>query len=345
MLFGEQICLYKKAEKETQKKMKLKEKAKDNSLVQKFEIEKDLDSAKINIIKDDKKEILRIYYIKNLSEQAFRQYGTYFLQSFNIKESNTIVPENFMNNHKISSFIRSKMVDWMLEIFYVFQSNEETFLASIELMDKFFYHYKKRKLINEDIHLIGITCIFIASKIYDLIPIQLHHIIHDIGNDKFSSKTILNMERRIIKTINFDIFSLNSFELIRFLIYDFYVNNKDKFKALNANKFIDMLTNTSIWIYKMCKHYEEYSSVPPIFLTVSCLLIAYDIMSDNCDDFNGKIKKFFRQWLSFLFNGIGKKDKGKENIEIIYKKIQNTFKNHRTSSFRNLIIYQELYFR
>ena len=86
----------------------------------------------------------------------------------------------------------------MLEIFYTFHSNEETFLAAVEIMDKFLYHYKKKVLNDENIHLIGIVSIYIASKVYDLIPIQLDYIIHQIGHEQFSQKEILTLERRII---------------------------------------------------------------------------------------------------------------------------------------------------
>ena len=197
---------------------------------------------------------------------------------------------------------------------------------------------------DENIHLIGMVSIYIASKVYDLIPIQLDNIIHQIGHDEYNQNEILVMERKIIKTINFDVFSINSFDLIRFLIYDFYVNNKVTFKTLNADKYMDMLTNSSIWIYKMCKHFEEYSSILPLFLSLACLLIGYDFMRDNSHTFNGEIKDFFKQWLTFLYNKVGKKSEVKEKIESIYKKIQKSYNNYRNSSFHNLTLYHELYF-
>ena len=345
MILDEKICL--QAEKETEKKIQSYACSKGSQKgVQKFEPNQDsisTENNEINIKEKDKTINVYSFYIKNLSEQALLKYGSYYLKSFNLKE-NKILPENFMKKHKISSFIRGKMVNWMLEIFYHFRSNEETFLAAVEIMDKFIYKYKKKELTDENIHLIGMVSIYIASKVYDLIPIQLDNIIHQIGHDEYNQKEILVMERKIIKTINFDVFSINSFDLIRFLIYDFYVNNKVTFKTLNADKYMDMLTNSSIWIYKMCKHFEEYSSILPLFLSLACLLIGYDFMRDNCDTFNGEIKDFFKQWLTFLYNKVGKKPDVKEKIESIYKKIQKSYNNYRNSSFHNLTLYHELYF-
>ena len=346
MIFEERKNLELKAEKNTLRKIQSCANPKEDiAIIKRFDLDLDSISAKDNNTKSnkEKKELkLFTFYIKVLSEQALLNYGSSFLQSFSLKD--TIIPENFMKNHQISSYIRAKMVNWMLEIFHTFNSNEETFLAAVEIMDKFFFHYKKTVLKDENIHLIGIVSIYIASKVYDLIPIQLDNIIHEIGHNQFSQKEILNLERRIIKTIDFDVFFTNSFELIRFLIYDFYVNNKEQFKALNAYKYMDMLTNNSIWIYKMCKHFEDFSSIRPLFLTLSCLLIGYDIMRDNCAGFNGEIKDFFKKWLSFLFNKVGKKKQIKEKIESIYKKIQKSYNEYRNSRFKNLVSYHELYF-
>ena len=347
MILGEKIYL--QAEKETKKKIHSYTFAKENkNKIQKFELNNDsisTENNEINLKEKDKTINLSSFYIKNLSEKALLKYGSLYLKSFNIKEDNNIIlPYNFMKKHRISPFIRGKMVNWLLEIIYNFHSNEETFLAAVEIMDKFIYHYKKKVLIDENIHLIGMVSIYIASKVYDLIPIQLDNIIHQIGHDQFNQKEILIMERKIIKTIDFDVYSLNSFDLIHFLIYDFYVNNKLMFKALNAEKYMDMLTNTSIWIYKMCKHYENYSSILPLFLSLSCLLIGYDFMRDNCANFNGEIKNFFKQWLTFLYNKIGKKPEIKEKIESIYKAIQKSYNSYRNSSFHNLTLYHELYF-
>jgi hypothetical protein len=345
MIFEERKNLDIKAEKKTLRKYKSCVNPKDDkAIIKKFDIHQDSISnnnndGNSNI--DKKKLKLFSFYIKSLSEQALLNYGISYLKSFISKD--IVIPHNFMEKHKISSFIRTKMVNWMLEILYTFHSNEETFLAAVDIMDKFIYHYKKKVLKDENIHLIGIVSLYIASKVYDLIPIQLDNIIHQIGHDQFSQKEILNLERKIIKTIDFDVFFTNSFELIRFLIYDFYVNNKDNFKTLNANKYMDMLTNNSIWIYKMCKHFEYFSSIRPLLLSISCLLIGYDILRDNCAGFKGEIKDFFKKWLSFLFSSVGKTKQIKEKIESIYKKIQNSYNDYRNSTFNNLVHYHALY--
>ena len=54
-------------------------------------------------------------------------------------------------------------------------------------MDK--YINNSRKIIyNEDIHLIGITCIFIASKYEDYIPFSMKNMINEIAKNKYKKE-------------------------------------------------------------------------------------------------------------------------------------------------------------
>ena len=46
--------------------------------------------------------------------------------------------------------------------------------------------------------------------------------------------------------------------ILRFLLYDFYYNNKDDYKMLKDEKYLNMMTNCTIWIYKLCKYYEFF---------------------------------------------------------------------------------------
>jgi hypothetical protein len=77
---------------------------------------------------------------------------------------------------------------------------------------------------------------------------------------------------------------------------------------------------------------------------LSCLLIGYDIIRDNCEDFNGETKSFFKNWLTFLFNQFGKNHEIKKQIESIYKNIQKSYNDYKNSTFKNLAAFHEIYF-
>ena len=282
------------------------------------------------------------YYIKEISEELISKYGHYFLKSFDQKYLD-IPPSDFMTRHNINPIIRTKMVNWMLEVFHSFKSNEETIFCAVKIMDKFLWN-SKEIIKSEDIHLIGIVCIYLASKTYDLIPIQMNNLIHLVGHDIFEQQSIKEMEQKIVKTINFDLMTPTTYEFIQFLLYDFYINNKKSIVCLKLKKMLDVLENCSIWLAKMCNHFEKYSSVSPIYLSVSCVIIAYDMMKDNSKSLNEDMQKFFKDWLKFLYNNIAKSPEIKGEIEKIYKDIEESYKKYEKMNTKNLMKFHELYF-
>lgn len=282
------------------------------------------------------------YYIKEISEELISKYGNYFLKTFDQKNLD-IPPSDFMDRHNINPMIRTKMVNWMLEVFHSFNSNEEAIFSAVKIMDKYIWKTKDT-LKSEDIHLIGIVSMYIASKTYDMVPMTMNKLIHLVGHDIFDQKTIKEMEKKIIKVINFDVMTPNAYEFIQFLLYDFYLNNKESIVGLKLKKMLDVLENCSIWIAKLCNHFEKYSAVSPIYLSVSCVIIAYDMMKENCKSLNDNMQKFFKDWLKFLYNNIAKTPEIKNEIEKIYKNVGVSYNGFEKMNLKNLIKYHELYF-
>ena len=64
------------------------------------------------------------------------------------------------------------MVDWMVEVLTNFRCDEQTFFLSISLMDRYFKWCAKAKKL-DDLHLIGVTSMFIASKYEDIYPLKM----------------------------------------------------------------------------------------------------------------------------------------------------------------------------
>lgn len=64
------------------------------------------------------------------------------------------------------------MVDWMVEVMKSYKCSEETFFMAVRIMDHFL---EKSKIVKEvhELHLIGVTCIFIACKFEEIYPMRL----------------------------------------------------------------------------------------------------------------------------------------------------------------------------
>ena len=120
-------------------------------------------------------------------------------------------------NHKIIPRQRSKMIDWMVEWFSIFNKNNETFFLSTYLFD-IFLQKTDFTLNDSDVHLIGICCIFIASKFCDIIPISLYDIWVKISHKVFGPNIIRKTEYEIMKTIDWNLNKVTPFHFISHFI-------------------------------------------------------------------------------------------------------------------------------
>ena len=84
----------------------------------------------------------------------------------------------------------------MIEVFNAYSSEKQTFFISVQILDLYIYQTKKI-LTDLDLHLIGITCILIASQFEDLFPIQMNELINKIGYKLFTKNEIINKEIEI----------------------------------------------------------------------------------------------------------------------------------------------------
>ena len=232
-----------------------------------------------------------------ISKEMMDKYGPYFSDSFD-KKNVEIPPENFIARHQFNPILRRKLVDWMIEIFYKLDSDENTFFAAVRIMDKFIW--KCPSIITEkSIYKVGVTCIYIASKTYDYYPIKMKELIHKISHDSLQEQIVKKLEGMILTAINFDIMSPGPSEFIQFLLYDLYMNNKGIISRYRLRNIIDIVENCAIWTAKMCYHFEKYSSKSPNHIAVACLFIGYEMAKDN-KHLNSNEKQFFVEWLEYL---------------------------------------------
>ena len=276
-----------------------------------------------------------------ISKEMMDKYGPYFSDSFD-KKNVEIPPENFIARHQFNPILRRKLVDWMIEIFYKLDSDENTFFAAVRIMDKFIW--KCPSIITEkSIYKVGVTCIYIASKTYDYYPIKMKELIHKISHDSLQEQIVKKLEGMILTAINFDIMSPGPSEFIQFLLYDLYMNNKGIISRYRLRNIIDIVENCAIWTAKMCYHFEKYSSKSPNHIAVACLFIGYEMAIDN-KHLNSNEKQFFVEWLEYLLQKIGINEEGKNYINNLYKDIYQTFIKFKKMSYKNLVKFHYLFF-
>jgi len=125
-------------------------------------------------------------YLDKETGITFRDYGQNLYQYSYVLEQESI-PGNFVFKTKIIPDIRTKMVDWLIEVLSVYKCCKDTFFLSIFIMDLFIWKNSNTSVMTiEEIHLLGMTSLFIASKKLDVIPIRMQSMISKIGHNSFS---------------------------------------------------------------------------------------------------------------------------------------------------------------
>lgn len=264
-----------------QYKMMLSQKEKNNPLL--FSLQSNINNIclgvftsnyenyKINMQKAKSVNFTSNEYRQLLDTYTMLEYGESILND--LFEKQETIPQP-LKNHEITPRMRMKMVDWMVEVFSNVKTSENTFFMSVNIMDRFF-KFTQDKYKPNDLHLIGLCCIFISSKFCDIYPIKLKVLIEKIGHNKFQSDDILKMENNIMKCLKYDILKPTIFDFMNFYFEDlfyFFENNfniKNKVLGEYLKEFVRNL-NIKITLdniyYDKCSSAEKYTENMRYFL-------------------------------------------------------------------------------
>ncbi|KRX08325.1 Cyclin-like protein [Pseudocohnilembus persalinus] len=185
---------------------------------------------------------------------------------------------NFLQNCQINKKQRTRMVDWMVEVFHYYESqaSQYSFYRAVELMDHYIMketQVRKKQVTDKDIHLVGICCMFIASKVQDIIQIPFHDVYEQIGHKKFSTATIKAKESEILTAIDYNVVNPTSFEFLRKYFYEIF--------SASDQQFIQNLLETASLILTMLLHSDQFRNYLPSEVAFCTLKLALQMQFNN----------------------------------------------------------------
>lgn len=261
-------------------------------------------------------------YSRLLEGESFKNdYNKKDLKSDDITNFYSIESLNILKNHDIKSKIRTKLVDWLIEVLSTYKCETNTYYLTIHLLDSYLLK-TKRKFTNSDIHLVGITCFFIASKFEDMWPLCMSVIIDRIAYNKFSAEDVKRLEKDILGTVDYKLVHCSVYDFIKNFIYDFSYNNKKTIRKLKFSNELQVLEETSIYISKFIFHTEEFSTLNPSLKAIACIILAFDLVRVNVPSFQGGIESFINDWIKFL---VEQSRYSPEDIHSVYIRIKEFY--------------------
>ncbi len=107
----------------------------------------------------------------------------------------------------INEKMRAILVDWLVDVHLKFKLVNETLFLTVNLIDRYL---EKSEVSRQKLQLVGISCMFIASKYEEIYPPDLRDFVY-VTDKAYTKKQILSMEGKILKALNFNVTVTSSY--------------------------------------------------------------------------------------------------------------------------------------
>lgn len=145
------------------------------------------------------------------------------------------------------------MTDWMIEVCTSFKCSKRTYFVATQIFDKYLTRISKiqgKVLQNKDIHSIGVTAMFLASKYEDILPLSSKIMSEKIAHKTIPAKNILKQEAEFLNLFDFEIDFITHHDF--FHTYKEKLTHKLKNDACpNKYELTDLLCRQALVLTKM----------------------------------------------------------------------------------------------
>lgn len=129
---------------------------------------------------------------------------------------------------------RAVLINWLVDVVVDFRLHDRTLFLAVSLVDRFISH---RPVCRNDLQLLGVTCLFIASKFEELDPPKVSQY-SDITAFDCSPVSILHSEVEILNTLNFDIVAPHCLDYLDLFCYTLQIPTKDSSPVYVFSKYL-----------------------------------------------------------------------------------------------------------
>lgn len=194
-----------------------------------------------------------------------------------------------LGRHMITPALRARMIDWMIEVLTNFKCDDQTFFLAVSLLDRYFKNKKEQRQIS-DLHIIGVTTMFIASKYEDIYPLKMKMVFEKIAHKKLAIEEIKGLELDILKSINYQIPAPTVLDFLRVYLQEVLgighvgktsLTAEEKEKIPTSSNTPEGLNHLifkmAMYLAKMSMHDYELSGRKPSLVGIGSLYVALKI--------------------------------------------------------------------
>nr|XP_022913544.1 G2/mitotic-specific cyclin-B3 [Onthophagus taurus] len=183
------------------------EKSSSNITLMADRLEKNLKLDQVVVPKDvkdfDKENWDDVFQVSHYAMDIFNYLKT--------REAMFVIKDYMTSQPALSKWMRSLLVDWMVEIQESFELNHETLYLGVKLVD---CYLSKITVGKETLQLVGAAAMFIASKYDERIPPLVEDFLY-ICDGAYTRRELIRMEINLLRVCDFDLGIPLSYRFLR----------------------------------------------------------------------------------------------------------------------------------
>jgi len=137
-----------------------------------------------------------------LNPQLCVEYASAIYSYLRRVEDGLSIREDFLQGCPVNGKMRAVLVDWLVEVHSQFKLLQETLYMTVYVIDKFLQS-EGSTIRREKLQLVGVTAMFIASKVEEIYSPEISDFVY-ITDNAYSSAEIREMELRMLRTLGFN---------------------------------------------------------------------------------------------------------------------------------------------
>lgn len=259
------------------------------------------------------------------NSNSMKEYGRDIEDYLKELERKT-VSEDCLSRHEITPSLRAKMVDWMVEVMTNFKCKDQTFFMGVNLMDRYLKNKEEKKLVSE-LHIIGVTAMFVASKYEDILPLRMQTVHEKIAHGKLSPESICGYEQDMLKTLNFFLQTPTAYEFLKRYSKSIMSGQPDK----------ELIEKMALYLAKMSLHDYSFCGIKPSKIAISSIYVAFKISEQlrKCQILNQNTIDLMTHASGYSEESIvecaQKILTNAQNFDVLYPGLSNLKKTHFTT--------------
>lgn len=163
------------------------------------------------------------------------------------------------NQRDLNDKMRAILIDWLVEVHQKFKLVPETLFLTTQLIDRFL---ERREIDRNSLQLVGVAALFIACKYEEIYPPELKDFVY-ITDKAYSKNAILEMEKEIMSTLEFNITHPSTLRFLEIFIELSQVKFEEQ-TILFARYLLELF----LIEYRMIKYPPSWIAAATLYITV-----------------------------------------------------------------------------